>query len=420
MKGLIKTEFAKNVLKHFSGTAISNLITIIALPILTRFYSPDDFGLFQLLLSTILTFSVISSLKLELAVVIPKDKVVSDNVFKLALIVLFLTTAIFSVALFFFGKAVLTLMNAEKLTPYIGFLSLGIFANGLLQLFQYIPIRAKEYIFLSKAKIAQASFTQASAITAGLLGANFLGLFISMVAGILLNVLIIFKDNTYLIKGFSKKRLIAILRRYKKFPFINTPMTFLNTLSNELPVFMFTYYFGPEIVGFYMAANRLAKRPITIFGQSLSQVYFQSASEAYHKGSKELLKIYKKTVFRMAVLIAVPLLVIIFFGPDLVTLILGEKWSESGFYMQILTFWFFFQLLNSTVGTTFLIIDKQEIGFYLISISLVVRFLAMYAFKESVIGMITALSVSAGLFYFIYMLVMYYLVKKSINETGKK
>jgi O-antigen/teichoic acid export membrane protein len=99
---------------------------------------------------------------------------------------------------------------------------------------------------------------------------------------------------------------------------------------------------------------------------------------------------------------------------------LGDKWRESGFYMQILTFWFFFQLINSTVGTTFLIIDKQEIGFYLISISLVVRFLAMYAFKESVIGMITALSVSAGLFYFIYMLVMYYLVKKSINETEKK
>ncbi|MDZ7764222.1 MAG: hypothetical protein U5K00_07305 [Melioribacteraceae bacterium] len=53
--------------------------------------------------------------------------------------------------------------------------------------------------------------------------------------------------------------------------------------------------------------------------------------------------------------------------------------------MQILSFWLFFQLVNYTVGTTFLIIDKQEIGFYLIIISLIVRFLSMYIFVETVI-----------------------------------
>ena len=415
MKGLFKTEFAQNVLKHFSGTAIANLITFIALPILARFYTPDDFGFFQLLVSTVLTFSVVSSLKLELAVVIPKHNIISNNVFRLALLTLIITTSLFSIILFLFGKSVLTLLNAVELIPYILFISLGIFVNGLFQLVQYIPIRSKEYIFLSKSKIAQAAFTQTSSLTSGILGANFLGLFLSMIAGILLNVIILIKDKSFLLRGYSKLRLLAVLRRYKKFPLVNTPMTFLNTLSNELPVFMFTSFFGPEVVGFYMAANRLAKRPITMFGQSLSQVYFQSASEAFHKGSSELLILFKKTVSRMAVIVSIPLLIIILFGPELVALLLGESWRESGTYMQILSFWFFFQLINSTVGTTFLIIDKQEIGFVLIVIALIVRFLAMYIFKESVISMMIALSISAGLFYLVYILVMYYLVKKSIK-----
>ncbi len=416
MKSLFKTEFARNVLKHFSGTAISNLITFLALPILARFYSPDDFGLFQLALSTVLTFSVIGSFKLEMAVVIPKYNVISNNVFRLALLTLLFTTTLFSIILFLFGELVLTFLNASELVPYVIFISLGIFVNGLFQLVQYIPIRAKEYIFLSQTKITQAGFTQISSLTAGILGANFLGLFLSMIAGILLNVIILIKKNSYLLSGYSKKRLLSVLRRYKKFPLINTPMTFLNNFSNELPVFMFTYFFGPEVVGFYMAANRLAKRPITMFGQSLSQVYFQSASEAYHQGSKELLKLFKKTVSRMAVIVAIPLLVIIIIGPELVALILGEEWRESGLYMQILTFWFFFQLINSTVGTTFVIIDKQEVGFLLIIISLIIRFIAMYIFKNSVVGMMIALSVSAGLFYLIYMIVMYYLIKNTIKE----
>jgi O-antigen/teichoic acid export membrane protein len=353
---------------------------------------------------------------LELAVVIPKYRVVSNEVFRLSLLTLLFTTAVFSLILFFFGKSVLILLNASKLTPYVVFISLGIFINGLFQLVQYIPIRSKEYIFLSKSKIIQAGFTQTASLSAGILGANFLGLFISTLAGILLNVIILLKNSSFLLKGYSKKRMLVVLRKYKKFPLINTPMTFLNTFSNELPVFMFSFFFSAEVVGFYMAANRLAKRPITMIGQSLSQVYFQSASEAYHKGNNELLKLYRKTISRMAILLVLPIIIIVLFGPELVALILGEEWRESGIYMQILTFWFFFQLLNLTVGTTFIIIDKQEIAFLLIVIGLITRCLAMYIFKETVIEMMFAFSVSAGLFYLVYLLVMYYLVKQGHNK----
>lgn len=416
MKKLITSDFTKNVLKHFSGTAISNLITFISLPILTRLYSPDDFGLFQLLFSTVLTFSVVSSLKLELAIVIPKHEVISKNVIKLALVVLLITTTIFSLVLFFMGDVVLSLLNASQLTPYLFYISLGIFVNGLFQLIQYIPIRAKEYSFLAKTKIMQSGFSQTSSLIAGLLGANFLGLFLSATAGSMLNIILIARQNVDFFKSFSLKRMCVVLKRYKKFPIVNTPMTFLNTLANELPVFMFTFYFGPEVVGFYMAANRLIKKPISMFGQSLSQVYFQSASEAYNRGGKYLLKLFRKTVFRMSIIVGIPLTIIVFFGPDIVALVLGEEWRESGFYMQILSFWFFFQLTNYTVGTTFLIIDKQEISLYLIVGSLIVRFLAMYLFRETVTGMIIALSLSAGSFYLIYMIVMYRLLKKSLRD----
>ena len=412
MKQVLKSEFAKNVLKHFTGTAGSNLITIAVLPILTRLYSASDFGMFQLLVSTVVLFSTISTLKLELAVVLPKYEVISNAVFKLAIVVLIATTAVFSLFLILFGNFILSALNAETLAPYIFYISLGIFTNGFMQLVQYLPIRAKDYSFLAKSKIIQSGFSQSAALGAGILGANFLGLFLSMVAGFILNVILILNKNRTSLRSFSNKRLLTVFKRYKKFPIVNTPMTFFNTLSKELPVFMFTIYFGAEVVGLYMAAKGLINRPINMIGKSISQVYLQTASDAYHRGGGELIKLYKKTVLRMALIVSIPLIIIIIAAPDIVAFILGDAWRESGYYMQILSFWIFFQFITSPVGTTFSIINKQEIGLVLIAISLAIRFIAMTIFSQNVTSMMTALSVSAGLFYLVYLLVMYFLLKR--------
>ncbi|MDZ7764223.1 MAG: hypothetical protein U5K00_07310 [Melioribacteraceae bacterium] len=173
MKDLIKSDFTKNVIKHFSGTAGANLITIISLPILTRIYSPIDFGLFQLMLSTVLTFSVISSLKLELAVVIPKYNVVSNTALNLPNRFINYNNDLYFTFLFT-GRIDSFLLNAEKLSPYVLYISFGIFANGLFQLVQYVPIRKKEYSFLARTKIIQSGLSQSSSLTAGLWALVFL------------------------------------------------------------------------------------------------------------------------------------------------------------------------------------------------------------------------------------------------------
>ena len=54
-----------------SGTAISQGILIAATPILTRIFSPENFGIFALYLSIVGTISLVSSWKYELAIVLP-------------------------------------------------------------------------------------------------------------------------------------------------------------------------------------------------------------------------------------------------------------------------------------------------------------------------------------------------------------
>jgi O-antigen/teichoic acid export membrane protein len=60
-----KSEFSRNVLTLMTGTTIAQAIPIAISPILTRIYTPEDFGMFALYMSTASLFSVIATGRYE-------------------------------------------------------------------------------------------------------------------------------------------------------------------------------------------------------------------------------------------------------------------------------------------------------------------------------------------------------------------
>jgi O-antigen/teichoic acid export membrane protein len=415
----ISSEFTKNVLKLFSGTALGNIIAFVALPIITRLFTKEDLGEFQLFLSTITTFSVVSSLKYELAIVLPEDDKEGNDLVILSLLTLILFSFLISIILFLFGNQFLGLLNAVSLKPYIYFISLGIFLMGLVQALQYILVRTKKFGELARNKVIQIVAVQVVSIAFGVFYPSFITLLLAQMIGFIVGSYLIIQKGYVDFSRIGLTRLIQYVKKYKKFPTVNTSMVFLNTFSLQLPVFMLTKFFSTEIVGLYMVANRLMNIPLSLFGKSYSQVYFQSASEAYNKSKNHLLKIYKKTVKQLAFIALAPMILVLVLAPTLVSLFLGSEWKEAGVFMQIITFWIFFQFINMPISSTFTIIDKQEIAFILISISLIVRFIAMYIFSNTPHIMLTALSISAGLFYLAFNISVYFFIKNSkgpVNE----
>ncbi len=56
-----KSEFSRNVLTLMTVTTIAQAIPIAISPILTRIYTPEDFGVFALFLAILGVFSVVAS-----------------------------------------------------------------------------------------------------------------------------------------------------------------------------------------------------------------------------------------------------------------------------------------------------------------------------------------------------------------------
>jgi O-antigen/teichoic acid export membrane protein len=57
-----------------TGTAIAQGITVIAVPFLSRLYSPENFGVLSIFVGIGSTLSVWAALRYELAIVIPEKQ----------------------------------------------------------------------------------------------------------------------------------------------------------------------------------------------------------------------------------------------------------------------------------------------------------------------------------------------------------
>ena len=123
----LSTEFSRNVLTLMMGTTIAQAIPIAISPVLTRIYTPSDFGLFALFNSLIAVFGVIASGRYELAIMLPKKDEDAINIASLGILI----STFFSVFLFFiilfFNDSICSLLNNTDIKPWLYFIPLVVF-----------------------------------------------------------------------------------------------------------------------------------------------------------------------------------------------------------------------------------------------------------------------------------------------------
>ena len=82
------SSFAKDVLKLTGGTVVAQAIALGFLPILTRIYSPEDFGILTLYIAISGILVVFATLRFEAAIMLPaSDRHAADLVALVVLVV---------------------------------------------------------------------------------------------------------------------------------------------------------------------------------------------------------------------------------------------------------------------------------------------------------------------------------------------
>ena len=343
---------------------------------------------------------------------LPEDKARSDNLFFVSILVLAGFTGILYFILTGFGKEVLSLYNAEHLIASGKWIAPAVFSLGLYELMNYVFMRNKAFGKMAKYRVMQVSLIQASAIIMGLYSPSFEKLIFSFIIGNMVISLLMIVQSNLSLSNMSLSSMSAAAFSFRKFPMINTPMALVNTFSMQLPVFMLSVYFSSEIVGYYMMASRILTAPMQLISRSVGRVYYKEAADSIRDSKQKIIKIFKNTIRRVAKIGLIPSVIVISFAPFLIKWFLGDEWIVVGTFMQIMMPWIFFQFVNISVSTTFSVVNRQEVGFLLIVISVLLRYSAMNYWHETAILQITALSIVASLFYITYMVSAYTVLRK--------
>ena len=347
--------FLRSVGLLASGAALAQVVTILALPVLTRIYLPSDFSALALFSALSIIASLGSCLGFDLAIPMARSRRDAVGVAGCAFISLLGVTLVVSalviIALLGFGDA-----QAIARWPVTTFalLPLSTFIIGGYNLVEYWTMRQGRFADISGARIFQALCGSALQIGLGFAGWGALGLFIGYIAVSSLGMIrlawrICAQDSRY--AAFLR---VSVLndarRRYASFPKYTGPEAVANAASVYVPMILISAGSSGAVLGFVMLAQRLLQAPLMLIGRSVAQVYTSGAADAYRRGG---LSDETAGVLRLLIgVIAGPALFLPFVAPDLAYVFLGREWREVGVYMVWLMPWAILHFLASSVLTT--------------------------------------------------------------------
>ncbi|PQJ82582.1 lipopolysaccharide biosynthesis protein [Polaribacter glomeratus] len=418
----LKKEFVKNVLTLITGSALSQVVIYGSILLLTRLFSTELFGVYMLFTSSVLVLKPIITLQLELAIILPKKDEEAINIFVMSIIAILILSILLLVTILIFKTPILSFFEIEKLSYLIYFIPFSTFLFGCITSLNYWNNRSKKFKNIANGTITKSTVMSASQIAIGYSSLNNLGLVPGMILGQISQLLFLFKNSSKSISKLKNKisfsKMLFLAKKYKDIPLFNTLINFLNTLSNEIPVLMITKYFGLSSAGIYGLAIKIGRAPSGIVQDSISQVFFNKATEVYNKEEK-LYKTVKKTfknLLRISFLIFIPLTIISYF----LDIIFGEEWTYVGTYLRILIPWLFIMFLSSPISSLIVILNKQKVILFYDILLLTFRFLALYFgyhyYNDILISLIMFSAI--GVLFNIFILFYFFKITKTENKNS--
>jgi O-antigen/teichoic acid export membrane protein len=372
-----KSEFSRNVLTLMTGTTIAQAIPIAISPILTRIYTPEDFGMFALFMAIISIFSVIATGRYEQAILVVNRNIDAINIFILGFVINIIIVLLSLVIIFLFSEV---LESYLKVGNYIYFIPLSIFLIGLFNLMKFFNNRMKLYKSISSSIIVKSIIYGGLQLLTGFLKMGVSGLIISQVISQFFGNMKLLRNinrNKTFLSQVSSLRILILLKKYKNFPIYQMPHSLLNSIYLYAPIFIFSISFSSVVVGYYSLANKMIVVPIMLIANASATVYNQKLSYIYNNH----LNTYRFTIDFIKSLskkIIIPFLVIIILAPELFSYIFGENWREAGRYTQILAPYILLNAIVSSIIFIASLVEMQKKALIVSIIHMVLTILAIY------------------------------------------
>lgn len=393
-----------------TGTTVAQAIPIAISPILTRIYSPNDFGTLAVYVSVLSVIAIIATGRYELAIMLPKKDSDAFHILLISVIISLLISVTTFLIVLLANDQITDIIGLRDISNWLYFLPVSIFLTGVYQSCNYWLARKQYYKYISHNKIFQSGIVATSQVSLGALGLGAISLLVATLAGQIFATCfmsrIVWRDGNYPRIIMQKLRKLALLRKYKKMPFLNAPNAFIDAARVAGINIMISQNYSGALLGHYALAWRMLQSPISIINGAISQIYFKSLTQV-KKG--DLLRTLLSFVIKSAVLGIVPFVAIFYLAPQLFGFVFGNKWVIAGNIASSLTPWLYLNFITSPVSSLFIVIGKQEIVLVFSIIYMITPLALLYFFKDlQLLVMMNYLSFSMCTLLGIFLIMVFY------------
>jgi O-antigen/teichoic acid export membrane protein len=356
--------FMRATLRIAAGTGAAQLILIGSSPIVTRLYSPSDYGIFSVAAS-ILILAAVTCLRYEFAIPLPKDDVAAANLVGLSLLVNVGMSLATGVGLLLIGPWLLGMLGASVLGPYVVLLAVAQFGGGVASVFINWAVRTRNYSELGLNRLTQSGALVGVQVGLGLIGFGALGLLIaavaSSIAGSIRLAAAAWRTNAAAFRRISRDGILTVAKRYRRFPIYSSGSALLANLGVRAPLLLLVANFGTNVGGNYALAERILYLPLALVADSVGQVFTAESARLAREESGELRRLFRRTTLALALAALGPAIVIAVAAPFLAGPVFGEKWGDVGLLVAALVPMFYLQFIMTSTGDVLYLVERQRL-----------------------------------------------------------
>ncbi|MDO5672151.1 MAG: oligosaccharide flippase family protein [Actinomycetaceae bacterium] len=348
-------------LTMLAGNSGAQLLVLLLLPILSRLYSPEDFGQFGVYTAICAIVVPLAGMRLDIAAILPHREDEAKILMRIASRSILVWAVLTSLIAFLAGPALTQLTHTEYLVPYLPLMGATVATLAQIQAMSQWKTRQQEFRELAWNKVLQHGSVSASQILLWLTG--MIGMF-GLLSGSLIGqgiaaIFLTWSGRQAFKLGQEANPEVSwrsLIRRYWKMPALNGATAILDSVRvNGIVLLVAT--FSTAAVGHFNMAWMLVQAPVALITGSINSVFYRAMATT-PRG--DLYRLVKSSILKFSIVSVSAMALLLIFAPWFIPLILGENWSNAGLYAQALAPWLMLTVVTSPIASLYVVTNTQQ------------------------------------------------------------
>lgn len=370
------SEFAKNTATLTLGTMAAQGIAIAAMPVLSRLYTPADFGLLAVFLAVSGIVATVITLRYETAILLPKDEQESKTLVLLSAFLSVLFGLVIGLITWLLPEALKTALGVSVLNEWLVMSVLCGVGTALVTTGSNWYNHQREYLRISTLRITQSSAGALIGVMLGLWGFTE-GLMLAHIFATFIVSVMVILGLISLRANWRKSDFRVIVLKHSAAPKYLLLTSLLDVVTLQLPIFLIAAWFSSEAAGQFSMAWKILLIPSALIGAAVGQVFLRQFSELW-PDAQAARKLLFQTWKVLGLVGLLPTVLVLFFGVQLFGWILGAAWEDAGKIAMVIAPMLFAMFVSSPTSGTFLVLGMQRYSLFFGIASLLYRPLSIW------------------------------------------